>query len=228
MDISAKVFFKFLGFNLTESIFPYLITLVFVESVITTRAFVLDADMTTWECVGWASQGGIETEFSLSDDGANPDDVASDSTWTGQVKVTPGRDGWVNIEVICRDGPEEEPHLSNRLSSTIRVEGASQQSSFFDVIMDSTVGIILGLLGLAVGIGVFYTFSRKRRLAADLQMIESWGVGGFGDEDDDSPFGDEDDDSMGSVGDEEPLDFTEEVDAEEISDDDIPSMVELD
>ncbi len=201
-----------------------------VESVITTRAFVLDADMTTWECVGWASQGGIETEFSLSDDGANPDDVASDSTWTGQVKVTPGRDGWVNIEVICRDGPQEEPHLSNRLSSTIRVEGASQQSSFFDVIMDSTVAIILGLLGLAVGGGVIYTFSRKRRLAADLQMIESWGVGGFGDEDGDSPFDDDDDDddSMGSVGDDEPLDFTEEVDAEEISDDDIPSMVELD
>ncbi len=198
-----------------------------VESIITTRAFVLDADMTTWECVGWASQGGIETEFSLSDDGANPDDVASDSTWTGQVRVTPGRDGWVNIEVICRDGPQEEPHLSNRLSSTIRVEGASQQSSFFDVIMDSTVAIILGLLGLAVGGGVIYTFSRKRRLAADLQMIESWGVGGFGDEDGDSPF-DEDSDTIGPVGDEKPLDFTEEVDGEQKSDDDIPSMVELD
>nr|MCS5527498.1 hypothetical protein [Candidatus Poseidoniales archaeon] len=206
-----------------------------VESIITARAFVLDADMTTWECVGWVSQGGIETEFSLSDDGAEADGVASDSTWTGQVKVTPGRDGWMNIEVICRDGPEEEPHLSNRLSSTIRVEGASQQSSFFDVIMDSTVTIILGLLGLAVVGGVLYTLSRKRRLAADLQMIESWGVGGFGDDDDDSPFDDDDDDSPFDdddspdlVGDEEPLDFTEEVDAEEISDDDIPSMVELD
>ena len=199
-----------------------------VESIITARAFVLDADMTTWQCVGWASQGGIETEFLLSDDGAEPDGVASDSTWTGQVKVTPGRDGWMNIEVICRDGPEEEPHLSNRLSSTIRVEGASQQSSFFDVIMDSTVAIILGLLGLVVVGGVLYTFSRKRRLAADLQMIESWGVGGFGDDDDgdDSPF--DEDDSAGLVGDEKPLDFTEEIDAEEVSDDDIPSMVELD
>jgi hypothetical protein len=199
-----------------------------VESIITARAFVLDADMTTWECVGWASQGGIETEFLLSDDGAAADGVASDSTWTGQVKVTPGRDGWMNIEVICRDGPEEEPHLSNRLSSTIKVDGASQQSSFFDVIMDSTVAIILGLLGLAVVSGVLYTFSRKRRLAADLQMIESWGVSGFGDDDDDDSSFDEDDDSAGLVGDEEPLDFTEEVDAEEVSDDDIPSMVELD
>jgi hypothetical protein len=93
--------------------------------------------------------------------------------------------------------------------------------------MDSTVAIIIGLLGLAVVGGVFYTFSRKRRLTADLQMIESWGVSGFGDDEDDSSFDDEDD-SAGPVGDEEPLDFTEEVDAEEISDDDIPSMVELD
>ena len=197
-----------------------------VESVITTRAIVLDADMTTWECVGWASQGGIETEFSLSDDGTNSDDVASDSTWTGQVKITPGRDGWVNIEVVCRDGPSAEPQLSNRLSSTIRVEGASQQSSFFDVIMDSTIAIILGLLGLAIVGGVFFTFARKRRLAADLQMIESWGVGGFGDEDDESPFDEED--TIAVSGNVKPLDFTEEVDSEGISDDDIPSMVELD
>ncbi|MDP6099462.1 MAG: hypothetical protein QF566_04720, partial [Candidatus Thalassarchaeaceae archaeon] len=107
------------------------------KSTVTVRAFVIDADMTTWECVGWASQGGIETNFSLNDGGSSADGLAGDSTWTGQVSVTPGRDGWMHIEVVCRDGPTDDPLLSNRLASTIKVEGASKEASFFDVIMDS-------------------------------------------------------------------------------------------
>lgn len=191
------------------------------KETIITRAFVEDADMTTWECVGWASQGGIESEFTLNDDGEGADAVASDSIWTGQVQVTPGRDGWMNIEVVCRDGPADEPRLSNRLSSTIRVEGASQQSSFFDVIMESALLIVLGFLGLMVVIGVLFTLSRKRKLASDLEMIESWGVSGFGMEEGENPF---DEDSSSSTGTEGAMDFTDEVD----TDDQFPEMIDLD
>ena len=194
-----------------------------VSETITARAFVVDADMTTWECVGWTSQGGIQTEFSLVDDGSSSDEIGGDSVWTGQVKVTPGRDGWMNIEVICRDGPTDEPHLSNRLTDTIRVDGASQQSSFIDVLMDSVVLIILGLLALMIVLGVIYTFARKRRLAADLEMIESWGVGGFGDSDDMSLDGDE----MVSIDDTDPnLDFLDDIEPKEEME--IPEMLDLD
>jgi hypothetical protein len=197
-----------------------------VSAKITARAFVIDADMTTWDCVGWASQGGIQTDFSLSDDGSGADGLAGDSIWTGQVSVTPGRDGWMNVEVICRDGPLSEPQLSNRLSSTIRVDGASQQSSFFDVVMDSVVMIILGILAFIIVAGVLYSVSRKRRLEADLEMIESWGVGGFGTEDDDDDFGEIS--PTGSAIGEGALDFTDEVDsdADQEDDQDDESMVD--
>lgn len=198
------------------------------SATITARAIVLDADKTTWECVGWAAQGGVETEFALSDDGQSADGVAGDGTWSGQVKVSPSRDGWMNVEVICRDGPVDEPRLSNRLSSTIRVEGATQHSSMFDVIMDSTLLIILGLLASFVVLGVVFTFARKRRLAADLAMIESWGVGGFSPQEDaelfdDQPSGDEQDLlsdglEMSSAGVAQPDEAI----------DDIPEMLDLD
>tara|TARA_B100001750_G_scaffold35575_1_gene25314 strand:+ start:55 stop:993 length:939 start_codon:yes stop_codon:yes gene_type:complete len=183
------------------------------KSTITVRAFVIDADMTTWECVGWASQGGIETNFSLSDDGSVADGFAGDGTWTGQVTVTPGRDGWMNIEVVCRDGPTEDPRLSNRLSSTIKVEGASQHASFLDVISDSALAIVLGLISLLVVAGVIFSVVRKKRLEADIEMIESWGVGSFNTQDED------DSQTEISTG----IDFTEDVDEEE----EIPSMVDL-
>ena len=183
------------------------------KSTITVRAFVIDADMTTWECVGWASQGGIETNFSLSDDGSVADGFAGDGTWTGQVTVTPGRDGWMNIEVVCRDGPTEDPRLSNRLSSTIKVEGASQHASFLDVISDSALAIVLGLISLLVVAGVIFSMVRKKRLEADIEMIESWGVGSFNTQDED------DSQTEISTG----IDFTEDVDEEE----EIPSMVDL-
>ena len=183
------------------------------KSTITVRAFVIDADMTTWECVGWASQGGIETNFSLSDDGSVADGFAGDGTWTGQVTVTPGRDGWMNIEVVCRDGPTEDPRLSNRLSSTIKVEGASQHASFLDVISDSVLAIVLGLISLLVVAGLIFSVVRKKRLEADIEMIESWGVGSFNTQDED------DSQTEISTG----IDFTEDVDEEE----EIPSMVDL-
>ena len=190
------------------------------KETVTVRAFVIDADMTTWECVGWASQGGIETNFTLNDGGSGADAVAGDSTWTSQVSVTPGRDGWMNIEVICRDGPTDDPRVSNRLSSTIKVEGASKEASFLDLIMDSAVLLVLGFLGTLVVGGIMLSLVRKRRLEADIEMIESWGVGGFSEPDE------------GAIEERKPeteassdVDFTEEVE-EVISD--VPSMPDLD
>jgi len=190
------------------------------KSTVTVRAFVIDADMTTWECVGWASQGGIETNFSLNDGGSSADGLAGDSTWTGQVSVTPGRDGWMHIEVVCRDGPTDDPLLSNRLSSTIKVEGASKEASFFDVIMDSVLLIVLGLVAVLIVGGVLFSVMRKRRLDADIEMIESWGVGGFSEQDED-PFDEEKPQTDASD-----IDFTEEFEEEVTSD--LPSMPDLD
>ena len=176
------------------------------------RAFVDDADKTTWECVAWAAQGGIEKEFKLNDNGTGQDSRAGDGIWAGAVTVEPGREGWMNLEVICRDGPADEPRLSNRLSVTIPVDGASQQASFFDVIAGNVVGaLVLIVLALIAG-GVAMVVLRRRRLDADLAMIESWGASGFtGDDEslfDDVPTPDED----------QELPFEEEPEAEEIED----------
>ena len=189
------------------------------EETVTVRAFVIDADMTTWECVGWASQGGVDTEFTLTDDGNLADSIAGDNTWVGQVSVIPGRDGWMNIEVICRDGSVDDPHLSNRLSDTIRVEGASQQMSFIDLVMDSALLLVFGLIGILLVGGLLLSFIRKRRLAADLEMIESWGVSGFN-EQEEKIF-----DEVLQTDESSSIDFTGEVEEETYE---IPSMPNLD
>nr|AIF02233.1 hypothetical protein [uncultured marine group II/III euryarchaeote KM3_155_G07] len=181
-----------------------------VPASVVARAFVDDADMTTWECMAWATQGGIEKEFNLNDNGTGQDSRAGDGIWEGAVTVEPGREGWMSLEVVCRDGPTDEPRLSNRLSVTIPVDGATQQASFFDVISGNAFTLILAIVALLIVSGVAMVVIRRRRLDADLAMIESWGATGFTGEDDtlfdDVPTPDED----------QELPFEEEPEAEEI------------
>ena len=125
----------------------------------------------------------------------------------------------MNIQVVCRDGPTDDPRLSNRLSSTIKVEGASKEASFFDLIMDSALIVVLGLMALLLVGGILLSIVRKRRLEADIEMIESWGVGGFSEEDED-PF----DEEKPQTEETSEVDFTDEVEEEST---DIPSMPDL-
>jgi len=62
---------------------------------------------------------------------------------------------------------------------------------------------------------------RKRRLEADMDMIESWGVGGFSEQDEDS-F----DEEKPQTEESSEVNFTDEVEEEESTD--IPSMPDLD
>ncbi len=166
---------------------------------ITARVWVDDPDGTTWECVGWASQGSnVKEQFHFSDDGTGSDAYAGDGIWSGRVYFTPGREGWVNVEALCRDGPFEEPQLSNRLSDTIPVEGAAQQSSMLAAFMDSLGPVVLILLAVLSFIGVLMVIARRRRLSSDLAMIESWGAVSFSEleEDMDDELGDESIDDM--------------------------------
>ena len=183
-----------------------------VPASVVARAFVDDADMTTWECMAWAAQGGIEKKFNLNDNGTGQDSRAGDGIWEGAVTVEPGREGWMSLEVVCRDGPTDEPSLSNRLSVTIPVDGATQQASFFDVISGNAFTLILGIVALLIIAGVGMVVIRRRRLDADLAMIESWGATGFTGEDD-TLF-----DDVPTPDDDQELPFDEEPEAEEIED----------
>ena len=104
----------------------------------------------------------------------------------------------MNVEALCRDGPFEEPQLSNRLSDTIPVEGAAQQSSMLAAFMDSLGPAVLILLAVLSFIGVLMVIARRRRLSSDLAMIESWGAVSFSEleEDMDDELGDESIDDM--------------------------------
>ena len=102
----------------------------------------------------------------------------------------------MNVEALCRDGPLEEPRLSNRLSNTIQVEGAAQQSSMLDAFTESLAPAMLTLLVVLSFIGVLLVIARRRRLSADLAMIESWGATSFSELDDELLEDDEDDEQM--------------------------------
>jgi hypothetical protein len=86
--------------------------------------------------------------------------------------------------------------------------------------MDSVLLIVLGLVAVLIVGGVLFSVMRKRRLDADIEMIESWGVGGFSEQDED-PFDEEKPQTDASD-----IDFTEEFEEEVTSD--LPSMPDLD
>jgi len=137
-----------------------------------------DADGTTQlegSVNGLLIASGQEFEFELLDDGNGQDHIAGDGIYSGVVSASIGAGGFASVEVWAADGEMS----SNVVKQTLPIHEASGLSGFASILgSDAVVGIIGLLLVLAL-IGGLVVLRNKRRLAADLELIESWG-GGLG------------------------------------------------
>ena len=112
----------------------------------------------------------------MYDDGAGSDAVAGDGIYTGIVTTKPGSDfEWATVEVVALDGDM----TSNWVKEPLRIHHASGLLGMEDLLRSNGVVALVAILLIFALMGGLYVLRSKRQLAADLELIESWG-GGLG------------------------------------------------
>ena len=149
-----------------------------VKNKIVVSAKLLDVDGTTQmdgSVQGRISHGSNNDEFSMHDDGAGSDAVAGDGIYTGSITINPGTEEWATVEVWALDGDLSSTVVKEQLG----IHQASGISGVFGLLGSSGIVVLVAIVLILGLIGGLYVLRSKRQLAADLEMIESWG-GGLG------------------------------------------------
>jgi len=149
-----------------------------VKNTLVVNVLLQDADGTTQmdgSVQGRVAFGSESVEFQMYDDGAGNDEVANDGIYTGIVTTNPGPEQWATVEVWALD----DEMSSNVVKEQLSIHEASGISGVFDLLGSTTVATFIAAILILGLIGGLYVLRSKRQLAADLELIESWG-GGLG------------------------------------------------
>ena len=149
-----------------------------IKNDLIVTVFLQDADGTTqWKAVskGEFLFGSTNNEFTMVDDGTGGDETAGDGTYTGTITTNPGAENWASVEVWALDGDLS----SNVVKEQLSVHHASGISGIFGLLGSTGITALVALVLILALVGGLYVLRGKRRLAADLELIESWG-GGMG------------------------------------------------
>ena len=93
----------------------------------------------------------------------------------GTITTNPGAENWASVEVWALDGDLS----SNVVKEQLSVHHASGISGIFGLLGSTGITALVALVLILALVGGLYVLRGKRRLAADLELIESWG-GGMG------------------------------------------------
>ncbi|MEE2747728.1 MAG: right-handed parallel beta-helix repeat-containing protein [Candidatus Thermoplasmatota archaeon] len=151
-----------------------------VKNNLVVSVFLQDADGTTQmegTVQGRVSFGSNNDEFTMYDDGAGSDEIAGDGIYTGTIVTNPGTEDWATVEVWALDGDLS----SNVVKEQLGIHQASGISGIFDLLGSTGIVVLISIILILALIGLLYVFRNKRMLAADLELIDSWG-GGIGSE----------------------------------------------
>ena len=151
-----------------------------VNNKLVVTVLLQDADGTTQmqgSVQGRVSFGSTNNEFTMADDGIGNDETAGDGIYTGTITTNPGTENWASVEVWALD----DDLSSNVVKEQLSVHHASGISGVMDLLGSTGVTALTALILILVLVGGLYVLRGKRRLAADLELIESWG-GGMGTE----------------------------------------------
>ena len=149
-----------------------------IKNDLVVTVFLQDADGTTQmegSVQGRVSFGSTNNEFAMVDDGTGSDETAGDGIYTGTISTNPGAENWASVEVWALDGDLS----SNVVKEQLSVHHASGISGIFDLLGSTGITALVALVLILALVGGLYVLRGKRRLAADLELIESWG-GGMG------------------------------------------------
>ncbi len=149
-----------------------------IKNNLVVTVLLQDADRTTQmlgSVQGRVSFGSTNNEFTMADDGIGNDETAGDGIYTGTISTNPGTENWASVEVWALDGDLS----SNVVKEQLSVHHASGISGVMDLLGSTGITALTALILILVFVGGLYVLRGKRRLAADLELIESWG-GGMG------------------------------------------------
>ena len=113
--------------------------------------------------------GAIDREFQLTDDGTGGDLIAGDNIWSLQTSLLIDDGGTAKVEVWAIDGEIVSPILIE----LIPIE-EDEESSLVSWLFSGGLMLLLVLLTISIVLGILFTIRRRKELAKDLEMIESW------------------------------------------------------
>ena len=129
-----------------------------------------DPDRTTNQVQARIAKDGLGSTIQLNDNGTGVDEVAGDGIWSGSVLWTPNGGGYARLEAWATDGDTVSPTIA----ITINVEGAVDSGGLIEELSGDLVTVIGGVIIIAILLGGLIMFNRRRSLARDLELIESW------------------------------------------------------
>ncbi len=130
-----------------------------------------DPDRTTGQVQARIAKDGLGSTIQLNDNGTGVDEVAGDGIWSGSVLWTPNGGGYARLEAWATDGDTVSPTIA----ITINVEGAVDSGGLLEELSGDLATVIGGVIIVAILLGGLIMFNRRRSLARDLELIESWG-----------------------------------------------------
>ena len=128
-----------------------------------------DLDGTTQMLFCKFKAGAIDREFQLRDDGTEGDLIAGDNIWTLETALLIDDGGTAKVEVWAIDGEIVSPVLIELLPID-----SDDESNLISWLFSGGLPLLLVLTTISVIIGILYSVQRRKELAKDLEMIESW------------------------------------------------------
>ncbi|HII12273.1 MAG TPA: hypothetical protein HA357_00620 [Candidatus Thalassarchaeaceae archaeon] len=128
-----------------------------------------DLDGTTQMVFCKFKAGAVEQEFELRDDGLGGDSIAGDDIWSIQTALLVNDGSIAQVEVWAIDGEVVSPILFGQLP--IKSEENNNIISWF---LSGGLPLLAFMITLFLAIGILYSLNRRKELAKDLEMIESW------------------------------------------------------
>ena len=128
-----------------------------------------DLDGTTQMLFCKFKAGVIDREFQLRDDGTEGDLIAGDNIWTLETALLIDDGGTAKVEVWAIDGEIVSPVLIELLPID-----SDDESNLISWLFSGGLPLLLVLITISVIIGILYSVQRRKELAKDLEMIESW------------------------------------------------------
>ena len=128
-----------------------------------------DLDGTTQMLFCKFKAGVIDREFQLRDDGTQGDLIAGDNIWTLETALLIDDGGTAKVEVWAIDGEIVSPVLIELLP----IE-SDDERNLISWLFSGGLPLLLVLITISVILGILFSVQRRKELAKDLEMIESW------------------------------------------------------
>ena len=129
---------------------------------------LVDPDGTTNSVRGELRSSGVSQTLEFRDDGVEGDQFANDGIWS-YLSIWTLSGSTARVEVWALDGDTVSPGLVE----IVQIE-TPEETNLVDWLLGSGLPFLIVVLTVAIMAGIAYVGTRRRQIAKDLDMNESW------------------------------------------------------